>query len=458
MATYPEYADTTYETSVDQDVDRMQAMLDTELRVLGQLRAELPVAEAPGCRVDTSFMFGESTATWARDRFRAMIESANTFSSSNNPHNVAVLVFGSERLSPQTATSFERHVYRILDRPAVFAYLAHEPSVPEKWVSQRRLWHDMATRYVVGPNYNYTSGMTGYSPCLDWEYPTGSIWNGGWPNSSRPDIANMHQYYGTFQAGEMMRADETKRGRAYDWVIITRADHVHHAPHPIPGFLNRSYVYLPSGSDWNGYNDRHGIFPRAMANSRIDFHKTLMDGTYHCPFPPKTEHINMERTFRELFAHNNVPSNRIARYTATSVLGCTQPVCPPERNTSKYVDEGARRDRNLNDSRIARRWEIIEHQSMLWNVYRRDCAGPAVSMVQRPQSPQPLSQTAIHKLSRQLVFSTSLMAFAVVAVVLLLHVARRWQIRAVLTRRILRQQRNNHKFTQTPSASKDERM
>jgi hypothetical protein len=440
MAAYPGYVDTTHENGVDPDVERMQSMLHTELEMLGKMHQHSPAAESEtsGCQLDTSFMFGESTP-WARDRFNAMIKGVQSFPSTTNPHNVAILLFGSERLSPETATSFERYVYKVLDRPDIFAYLSPEPNVPEKWLPHRKLWHDMATEYTVGPDYNYT-GIFGHSPCLDWKYPDGSIWNGGWPKSSRPDIANMHQYHGMFKAGEMMRFKEKNRGRAYDWVIFTRVDHVHHAPHPIPGFLNREFVYLPSGSDWNGYIDRHGMFPRKAADHRINLHETLLDGTYHCPFPPGSENINMERIFRDLFAHHNISTDHIARYPATSVLGCTQPTCPPERNTSKYVDEGLRRNRNLNDTRIARKWEIIERQSALWNVYRRDCAVPALVPLSRPPSPDKsnIHDQMIDKLSRQLMFSASLMVIAVVFMFVLPYIARRWQTRAILARRAQR--------------------
>lgn len=81
---------------------------------------------------------------------------------------------------------------------------------------------------------------------------------GGWMQGLNDDKGyggNVHAMYKKYILGHMIKKviDE------YDWFIITRPDLMWLGPHPHVRHMNPRAVFIPSGEDWGGYNDRHMV-------------------------------------------------------------------------------------------------------------------------------------------------------------------------------------------------------
>lgn len=303
-----------------------------------------------------------------------------------NPYNAAVCIYGSERVNTRTVATFKRYLYGHLSEPDLFMYMAPQKGIPPELKRYVDEWKSLAKKYERAVDVDYKAFMAknkGYSECLDDNRNWNNNWNGGWPKSAQPKASIMHQHHGVEMCGEMIRESERQRGKKYDWVILSRADHEYYAPHPVLGDLDPNYAYIPSGSDWFGVNDRHGIYPRDYADVRFNFHESLLKGTFNCSWMPDYSKgfINTEMVLKSLLDHSGV---KLMRYPPVSHIGCTQPSTRcHSSDRGPYADEIQRYI--LNEKTLSLHWRLVDLEGKLLNQYLRCACSPAIKK-EKPNS------------------------------------------------------------------------
>lgn len=257
-----------------------------------------------------------------------------------NPFNVAICMTGQFRVRESTSRSFRRYVFDVLHNPDLFLELKelNVSEIPDVAPAQDALVELAKQAHITDEDFNYTKVVErgGYSKCLDaYQNEGGANWNGGWPNAHPNHKTAMHAYYANSKCGETIRQSERERNRTYDWIILSRSDHVHLGAHLMLDTLNPSQTYIPYGMDWGGTNDRHAIHPRKHADVRFDIHEKLMNGTFPCHW--LTFHnVNAELFLTYNLRGNGVPVNRCP---PRSYLACMELQCQWGRQDAKYIDE-----------------------------------------------------------------------------------------------------------------------
>ena len=277
-----------------------------------------------------------------KEQKRCTKKIANSSSTIVNPYNVAICSFGQLRYSKLMHKRFENYVWDPLEQPDLFLYLKLHADADRNFTTAESqlvrlakkavlFTADIDFRLVKAKNPNYCK-------CLD-EY--GGNWNSGWPGSEFPQTGVMHQLYGAYRCGSLIREAEKARGRLYDRIIFTRSDFIYAAAHPPLEKLNPKFTWIPKANDWFGYYDRHVIMPRKDANVRFDVYEQLINGSFNCTgalFGVR----NAEIFQYSLFTRNGI---RVERYPAVSYLGCpdryfhTWSPCLKGYFDHKYADE-----------------------------------------------------------------------------------------------------------------------
>lgn len=250
-----------------------------------------------------------------------------------NPFNIAICMGGQFRVSGETVESFHRYVYDELLTPDVFVSAREF----DKNHDAQRLFKEFTKRLELrtsDPMYEQEVNDRKYSKCMDnYKNDDRANWIQGWPNAYKgTNGTGFRQVYGWEQCGRMVRSEEKIRGYRYTWVIFTRSDFIHVAPHPL--FTDRTKTYIPRGMDWAGINDRHAVHPRHHADIRFDIHRTLLEGKFDCSWLPPSP--NLEMFLHTLLVRNNIP---VERYTPTAYLACLGDYCTkPYKYEGEYLE------------------------------------------------------------------------------------------------------------------------
>ena len=63
---------------------------------------------------------------------------------------------------------------------------------------------------------------------------------------------------------------------AYDVFVITRSDHIYDCQHSISEFFDPSALWVPTGSDYGGYTDRHLVVGKDLVLKALDILPPLL--------------------------------------------------------------------------------------------------------------------------------------------------------------------------------------
>jgi len=203
-----------------------------------------------------------------------------------NGQGVALCLTGQVRMLETTHVAMEQNMLAVL-RPDVFVYGPLGPGGsdddPELYglrshvVTERYEAEDIRTQL-----YSQTKRA---SRVIDLEYlEVQGNWFGNQClqpalRDNRPGSA-ICMYYNQQKCLDMVLENEDKRGRPYEFVVISRFDFRWLAPHPPLDLLRgMDAVWIPSGSDWEGgTNDRHAVMPRQYADAYLSAWRLITGG------------------------------------------------------------------------------------------------------------------------------------------------------------------------------------
>jgi len=89
----------------------------------------------------------------------------------------------------------------------------------------------------------------------------------------------------------------------YDRIILTRSDYFYIDYHPI---LPNNFFYIIEGEDFEGFCDRHHIFPTTMIDEVLGVVEFLTDPKNFNYLTSKTRLLNIERSLLETYKNNNI--------------------------------------------------------------------------------------------------------------------------------------------------------
>lgn len=87
------------------------------------------------------------------------------------------------------------------------------------------------------------------------------------PVLGNPNVSVMRELHDCHRALALIARHEAAREWRYTRVVFSRLEFRWVAPHPPLSALNPSIVWVPSGQNIKGINDRHAVMPRAAADA-----------------------------------------------------------------------------------------------------------------------------------------------------------------------------------------------
>tara|TARA_A100001015_G_scaffold278035_1_gene337838 strand:- start:1955 stop:3877 length:1923 start_codon:yes stop_codon:yes gene_type:complete len=99
-------------------------------------------------------------------------------------------------------------------------------------------------------------------------------WLGGIPDEHQhPGSAGILIYFRWFLMDLIEKHNFTK---LYDRFIITRSDYIYTLPHPSLEYLDKNYIWIPYGEQYDGYTDRHVIISSKDIFSYLNIFETII--------------------------------------------------------------------------------------------------------------------------------------------------------------------------------------
>ena len=133
------------------------------------------------------------------------------------------------------------------------------------------------------------------------------------------------------QCWNWLEGHETRRQQEYKWVVSTRLDFWWLVPHPsLTEMTHRhtehsSRVWIPTGQDWGGVNDRHAIMGRHAASKYLQRWSAVHSGlvvnmSAHTERP--LAGMNSEKFLDLVLTYSGLS---VSRYAASQFLTCCDP-------------------------------------------------------------------------------------------------------------------------------------
>ena len=103
------------------------------------------------------------------------------------------------------------------------------------------------------------------------------------PALGNPNGNTLQEFHYQSRCIDMIKTHErgARRGVSYERVMFTRLEFEWLAPHPPLALLNASYLWVPTGEDNTGVNDRHWLANRADAEGIFRRWDALVTGAFH---------------------------------------------------------------------------------------------------------------------------------------------------------------------------------
>jgi len=89
----------------------------------------------------------------------------------------------------------------------------------------------------------------------------------------------------------------------YDRIILTRSDYFYIDCHPI---LPNNFFYIIEGEDFEGFCDRHHVFPSSMVDQVLGVIEFLVDTKNYDYLTNKSRFLNLERSLLETYKNNKI--------------------------------------------------------------------------------------------------------------------------------------------------------
>jgi hypothetical protein len=179
---------------------------------------------------------------------------------------VLVCMLASTRASELTFTSIKRHVLDELNADLALAILTDETYDPSNpfWRLAKYRWTSR-TRADYGEAYDevqqWLCRKYNVAP-PDWRVLLGvdGIWLGGIKSPTpRASVSSILPYCRWLLLRHLQEEGVLDR---YDRFVITRSDFYWLSPHPPLSILDRNFMWVPDGENWDGVNDRHLVVSR----------------------------------------------------------------------------------------------------------------------------------------------------------------------------------------------------
>ena len=228
---------------------------------------------------------------------------------------VAVCIAGQLRAVDVTAATLRRHV---LDPLGADTFLIAPKS--GQW-EQHELYGNV-TKKVIEEDVDVLALARGSEHFARYlEVPGNFIA----PADRRPGGC-LFQYWNRQQCLDVIAAHEAETGRAYDRVMYVRSGLEYRYDHPSLDQLPNDRVWIPSGEDHTGVNDRSALMSRADAEVYFGLWRSLLDGsalaTVRRLKASREGYVNAEKFLQ---AHLEANGVKIGRYYAVAALRCCSP-------------------------------------------------------------------------------------------------------------------------------------
>jgi hypothetical protein len=170
-----------------------------------------------------------------------------------------------------TFPSFKRQVLDELNADLALALL-----IDEKYDYANRYWQQAKYRWTAPEFSDYGEAFDLAQswlcqqhnvPALDWRQTlrVKGIWQGGIRSPDpQPSASSIMPFCRWLLLHSLQQDGVLDR---YDRFVITRSDFVWLCPHPPLSVLDRGAIWVPSGEDYGGLNDRHLVASRADVES-----------------------------------------------------------------------------------------------------------------------------------------------------------------------------------------------
>lgn len=138
-------------------------------------------------------------------------------------------------------------------------------------------------------------------------------WLGGLNGRKGGNLYAVHKRY-------LLKEEIHKVIHDYDWFVITRTDFMWLSDHPNVFSNGCDKVYIPTGQDWGGINDRHIVCHRNYILQYLSLLDTLLFKTDELLDICQKNGINMLNSERFLAIHLMMHNIAIARFPSVSFL------------------------------------------------------------------------------------------------------------------------------------------
>lgn len=141
-------------------------------------------------------------------------------------------------------------------------------------------------------------------------------WLGGLPGVNG---SGMHLNYNYHRLLKLLRS-MWKSGTRYKRYIVTRSDFLWTLPHPPMSALEDKRIWIPSGQDWGGCNDRHAVCSNTNVEIYLGLYENMIDMKtmkYLRNIKTPCHEVNHEL---QLFHHLNYHGTRIGRFKNAAYL------------------------------------------------------------------------------------------------------------------------------------------
>jgi hypothetical protein len=232
-----------------------------------------------------------------------------------------VCILGTLRCLESTASNLSDNVIQALDADMAICVSRMSPE-------DEKLLHMIDSNRVVATDI-YDDAKIGYENLFDEDcrkrgrrnglYELCRIegnWLGGLAGRNG---SGMHLNYNYRRLLKLLR-EMWKSGRRYKRYIVTRSDFLWTFPHPPMSALGEKRIWIPSGQDWGGCNDRHAVCSNTNVETYLGLYESMMDMKvmkYIRNIETPYQGVNHEL---QLFHHLNYHGARIGRFKNAAYL------------------------------------------------------------------------------------------------------------------------------------------
>eukprot|EP00966_Prymnesium_polylepis_P030356 705790-Prymnesium_polylepis.1 len=144
------------------------------------------------------------------------------------------------------------------------------------------------------------------------------------PVIGNPNVSVMRELHDTERALRLVVRQEAARGWRYDRLVFSRLEFRWVAPHPPLSALDERLVWVPSGQNIKGVNDRHAVMPRHAADAYFN-RWTLLTSPGLLTVMPRAalQHMGPEEFLLRALEHNGGRGRiRVGFFPAVAYLDC----------------------------------------------------------------------------------------------------------------------------------------